>query len=103
MLTEKCSLKCRDCANLMQYYSKPVNIEKSELFEDLEDLLFLADEINEIRIIGGEPLVNKDFHEVCLKAASSDKVNKVVVYTNGTICPPDSKLKLLKNKRFLFS
>lgn len=103
VLTEKCSLKCRDCANLMQYYSEPVNIGKSELFEDLADLLSLADEINEIRIIGGEPLVNKDFHEVCLKAASSDKINKVVVYTNGTICPPDSKLKLLKNKKiFVF-
>ncbi len=103
VLTEKCSLKCKDCANLMQYYQQPVNISKQELAEDLEDLMVVADEINEIRIIGGEPMMNKDFHDVSLKAASFEKVNKVVIYTNGTICPPDTKLELLKNEKiFVF-
>ncbi len=103
VLTEKCSLKCKDCANLMQYYENPVNIDKQELIEDLEDLMVVADEVNEIRIIGGEPMMNKDFHEVSLQAASYDKVNKVVIYTNGTICPPDAKLEQLKNdKIFVF-
>ena len=47
--------------------------------------------------------MNKDFHEVSLQAASYDKVNKVVIYTNGTICPPDAKLEQLKNdKIFVF-
>ena len=72
----------------MQYYENPVNIDKQELIEDLEDLMVVADEVNE-PIIGGEPMMNKDFHEVSLQAASYDKVNKVVIYTNGTICPPD--------------
>jgi hypothetical protein len=103
ILTEKCSLKCKDCANLMQYYDNPINIDGDELFNDLEDLVAVADEINEIRIIGGEPLMNKNFHEISLKAASYDCVNKVVIYTNGTICPPDEKLKSLKNgKIFVF-
>jgi len=103
VLTEKCSLKCKDCANLMQYYKNPVNIDTHELIEDLEDLMVVADEVNEIRIIGGEPMMNKDFHEVTLQAASYDKVNKVVIYTNGTICPPDAKLEQLKNdKIFVF-
>jgi len=103
ILTEKCSLKCKDCANLMQYYSNPVNIEKQELFDDLEDLVAVCDEINEIRIIGGEPLMNKHFHEISVKAASYEKVNRVVIYTNGTICPPDEKLKLLQDEKiFVF-
>ena len=25
MLTEKCSLKCKDCSNLMQLYAKPID------------------------------------------------------------------------------
>jgi len=103
ILTEKCTLKCKDCANLMQYYEKPVNIERNELFDDLDDLVAVADEVNEVRIIGGEPLVNKSFHEISLKAASYAAVNKVVIYTNGTICPPDEKLLALKNdKIFVF-
>ena len=67
VLTEKCSLKCKDCANLMQYYQNPVNIEKQELLDDLEDLMSVADEVNEIRIIGGEPLMNKDFHDISVR------------------------------------
>lgn len=103
ILTEKCSLKCKDCANLMQYYENPINIESDELSQDLEDLCSIADEINEIRIIGGEPLMNKHFHEISLKAASYKNVNKVVIYTNGTICPPEEKIKALKNdKVFVF-
>ena len=103
VLTEKCSLKCKDCANLMQYYQNPVNIEKQELLDDLEDLMSVADEVNEIRIIGGEPLMNKDFHDISIKAASYKNIKKVVIYTNGTICPPDQKLKQLKNEKvFIF-
>ena len=67
ILTEKCSLKCKDCANLMQYYENPINIESEELIGDLHDICSIADEINEIRIIGGEPLMNKQFHEISLK------------------------------------
>lgn len=103
IITEKCSLKCKDCSNLMQYYEKPINIEDDELLQDLADICSVADEINEIRIIGGDPFVNKGFHHVVAKAASYTNVNKVVVYTNGTICPPDEKLLAIANpKTFVF-
>jgi hypothetical protein len=103
IITEKCSLKCKDCSNLMQYYDAPVNLEDEELLQDLEDICSVADEINEIRIIGGDPFVKKDFHHVVAKAASYHNVNKVVVYTNGTICPPDEKLLAIANsKTFVF-
>lgn len=103
IVTEKCSLKCKDCSNLMQYYDSPVNIEGGELLSDLEDICSVADEINEIRIIGGEPLMNKNFHHVVAAAAAYENVNKVVIYTNGTICPPDEKLVMMANpKIFVF-
>ncbi len=103
ILTEKCSLNCKDCANLMQYYENPVNIERDELLDDLKDLCTVADEINEIRIIGGEPLMNKNFHIITKEAAEYSNVNKVVIYTNGTICPPEEKIKAIRNdKVFVF-
>ena len=33
MITEKCSLKCKDCSNLMQYYQKPVNSDLNILIK----------------------------------------------------------------------
>ncbi len=103
ILTEKCSLNCKDCSNLMQYYENPVNIESEELLGDVEDICAIADEINEIRIIGGEPLMNRHFHTITRKAAEYPNVNRVVIYTNGTICPPEEKIQAIKDdKIFVF-
>jgi hypothetical protein len=103
ILTEKCSLKCVDCSNLMQYYEKPVDVSLNELQQNLDDLCQIADEINEIRIIGGDPLMNKDFHQAIIYAAGKQNVNKVVVYTNGTICPSEEKIAAIAHpKVFVF-
>lgn len=103
ILTEKCSLKCVDCSNLMQYYEKPVDIPLNELQKNLDDLCQIADEVNEIRIIGGDPLMNKDFHQAIIYAAAKQNVNKVVVYTNGTICPSEDKIAAIAHSKvFVF-
>ena len=103
ILTEKCSLKCKNCSNLMQYYENPIDVSFQELCSDLDNLCEIADEINEIRIIGGDPLMNKDFHKAISYAASKTNVKKVVVYTNGTICPPQQKITTIAHpKVFVF-
>jgi hypothetical protein len=103
IITEKCSLKCKDCSNLMQYYEAPVNIGEDELLKDIDDICAIADEINEIRVIGGDPLMNRDFHNIVAYAASKHNVNRVVVYTNGTICPSEDKIAAMANdKVFVF-
>jgi len=103
VISERCSLKCKDCSNLMQFYESPINISVEELKQNLEDLCAVADEINEIRIIGGDPFMNKDCHKAIQMAASYPQVNKVVVYTNGTICPPEEKIAAMAHeKTFIF-
>lgn len=103
IVTEKCSLKCKDCSNLMQYYEAPVDIGGEELIADIDDICAVSDEINEIRIIGGDPLMNRDFHHAVVHAASKPNVNRVVVYTNGTICPPEEKIAAIAHEKvFVF-
>jgi hypothetical protein len=103
IVTERCSLKCKDCSNLMQYYEAPVDIHDDELAADLDDVTAVADEINEIRIIGGDPFMNKSFHRAVAHAANKPGVNRVVVYTNGTICPPEQKIAAIAHEKvFVF-
>ncbi|MEJ8675819.1 radical SAM protein [Chromobacterium amazonense] len=103
IITERCSLKCKDCSNLMQYYERPQNIEIDVLREELDTICEIADEINEIRVIGGDPFMNKSFAEITSYAAGKANVNSVVVYTNGSICPPPEKISLIANKKtFVF-
>jgi len=101
VITEKCSLKCKDCSNLMQYYKKPTSYEADELFNTLDSFLAAVDEVNEFRIIGGEPFLNKDIDQVLNKIISSDKVRRIVIYTNGTIIPRPHLIPILKNQKIL--
>ena len=101
VLTEKCSLKCKDCSNLMQYYEKPVNYELDQMQQSLTNLLSLVDGIQEVRIIGGEPLVNKNFHLVINRLIHEPYVQRIVVYTNGTIAPNDDKLEMMKSDKVM--
>lgn len=103
VLTEKCSLKCKDCSNLMQFYKNPSNIGADILFSELDALCKLADEINELRIIGGDPFMNKDCCKIVSKSTKYPQINKVVVYTNGTICPKVHQLEeMVSEKTFIF-
>ena len=102
IITERCSLKCKDCSNLMQYYDTPVNCDINMLFEEIEAFCKVIDEVNEFRVIGGEPLMNPQYHLIIKKLLDEPKVKKVVIYTNGTIVPVDEKIKYLKNNKVLF-
>jgi organic radical activating enzyme len=102
MITERCSLKCRDCSNLMQYYKKPADCDINELMLSIERLCGMIDEINEFRVIGGEPLMNKDFFFVMKRLIDQPKSRKIVVYTNGTILLKPEQVGLLKSAKVLF-
>ena len=101
IITERCSLKCRDCSNLMQYYEKPRDCSIQELLLDIGNLCMIVDEVNEFRVIGGEPFMNKEFHLVIKRLVEEPKVKKIVVYTNGTILPKEEQLAFMKNEKLL--
>lgn len=91
VITECCSLKCRDCSNLMQYYQHPENVSPDEVLSDLKRILDVFI-IRELKIIGGEPFVNQ--RTLCdvinfLNGEYGEKVGKINIITNGTIIPSD--------------
>jgi len=99
VLTEKCSLKCKDCSNLMQYYQSPKNTEHSDLLQDIQNILHAVDHISEIRLIGGEPLLYKELDEVILNLRSFGNFGEIVIFTNGTIVPRESLLESCDDRR----
>jgi len=101
IITEKCSLKCVSCSNLMQYYQKPMNCNDDEIKKSIDSFCNVVDEVNEFRIIGGEPFMNKDFDLIIKRLVDEPKIRKIVPYTNGTIVPKDKKIKSLKNDKTL--
>lgn len=105
VVTEKCTLKCIDCSNLMQYYEEPQNAHEDEIIGAINNLIEAVDYIKEIRIIGGEPLMYKKLPLVLDLFQDKGKYGQIVIFTNGTIKPSQDLLDACKkhNLRFQIS
>lgn len=101
IITERCSLKCVNCSNLMQYYERPQNCETTQLLDSISNLCNVVDEINEFRVIGGEPFMNKDVHIITEALVKESKVLNVVIYTNGTILPKPEQIQGMNDAKVL--
>ena len=95
VLTERCSLRCKECSNLMQYYQCPQNFSFHILKDEIDKILKVYDFIYELRIIGGEPFMNPETTKIIDYVAKSKKIKEICIYTNGTILPNDDDLDVL--------
>ena len=102
IVTERCSMKCRDCSNLMQYYERPENADLNQTLQSIDDLCASMDEIYEVRVIGGEPFMNRDVHIIVEKLTAQPKINKVSIFTNATIVPREHQWEALKHEKVRF-
>ena len=101
MITTKCSMKCKSCANLMQYYVDAKNTDEN-ILSAVKTLSDNVDAISEFRVIGGEPLMNKNWAKIVNGIIEQDNKREVFIYTNGTIAPKDEDLKSFKGKDINF-
>ena len=98
VITECCSLRCRDCSNLMQYYVKPENLDPDEAAAGLARI-FKAMRVAQLKILGGEPFVcQKALISVLnyLREEADGRCDEVDIITNGTIMPSDECIKAMK-------
>ena len=98
-ITEKCTMKCKDCSNLMQYYDKPVHIGIKEIVESFTKLSKCVDVFKEVRVLGGEPFFNKDLYKIVNFLTGLKNVEKVAIITNATIVPKDHVLHELQHDK----
>lgn len=99
VVTERCSLKCQDCANLMQYYQNPRNMDILELKRSIDNILRKECRIFDLRILGGEPLMNKEFIKIVDWYHDEERIERISIYSNATIFPDDGILEHLKRDK----
>ncbi len=102
MITEKCSMKCKDCANLMQFYENPISDDTAEILRSIDRFCSVVDEVNEMRILGGEPFMNKEAHIIVKRLIDEPKVKKVLVYSNATIVPTKDQMAAMQSDKVLY-
>lgn len=101
VVSERCTLRCRDCSNLMQYYKKPNDYDVEKLLEGFDIFLQNISFIGELRILGGEPIVYKELTRVLLHYKSNKKIMSIGIYTNATIMPATQTLQAIKESNAL--
>ena len=99
IVTERCSMKCRDCSNLMQYYEEPQNADLNEMLSTIDSICSEMDEVYEFRVIGGEPFMNREWHLVVEKLTSMENVRRVSIFTNATILPREHQWPSLQHEK----
>jgi glycosyltransferase involved in cell wall biosynthesis len=102
MITERCSLRCKDCSNLMQYFERPVDYDPARIGFSVDTLLQNVDEIMEARVLGGDAFMSPWWAAVAEHLARSPKVRRVVVYTNGAILPKGVTISNTAKEKLVF-
>jgi hypothetical protein len=100
-ITEKCSLKCKDCSNLMQYYKKPIDTDFDILVNAMDKIMSSVDFIDELRVLGGDPFMYKELGKIINKLSTYKNVGRIVVYTNAKFIPKNQNLDYLRLPRVI--
>lgn len=90
----RCTLKCRDCGNLIPYL-------EGKLYDTkliLDNLKYITDtvKIDVLQIQGGEPFTNADIGLIVEECALNRHIGKIEIASNGTIMPSENTLRIIK-------
>lgn len=95
-LTQKCTLKCKSCNNLMQYYEEPVHFDVEEIIRSLELLMSKVDRVLIMELIGGEPFIYPELKKIIKYLQKKGFADYYEITTNGTVLPSEEIFDELK-------
>lgn len=98
MITELCSLKCKDCSLLIPYIKSPTHRNLSVLKKDIDLYFSKIDFTYRWTLTGGEPLLYPNLKEIIeyVGINYSEQIGTFQLFTNGTVLPPQDILDVLK-------
>ena len=101
-VTHHCNLKCKGCSHFSPL-SEKVFGDFDEFSKDLEQIASKIDHVGQIRLMGGEPLLNPDLYKFVEKARQVYPDSEICVVTNGIkLIAIDDRLKETMKKNDAF-
>lgn len=98
-ITEKCTLRCKHCSQLMPRFEKPIHTDVTTVVESLRRLTNMITYVQDVTLLGGEPLLHPDLPLICEevgKMKDAGKIKFVNIVSNATIIPNDKLLAVMK-------
>ena len=101
-ITDQCNLNCASCCHYASI-AKPYFVSYVQFCKDimrLSSLTLGGVELDTLGILGGEPLLHKDFISMCVFARQELPLSRIRVTTNGLLLNKLSKKDLWRGKLF---
>ncbi|MBQ6118050.1 MAG: radical SAM protein [Clostridia bacterium] len=103
-ITEFCNLNCRGCCDFSNLATEKKFYELEEFTRDFRRMAELFSNIERIRLMGGEPLLNPRLKEYVRTAREIFPVADLRIVSNGLLIPKldDDSLQVIKENRCKF-
>lgn len=102
VVTEKCTLKCKNCDAYMPYHHHPKQANYEEIIQNYNTILDVCGFVDSVDLLGGEPLLHPNLDLILKYLISDNRCGKISIISNGTIIPNPELIKCLKDKKCLF-
>ena len=105
LVTEKCNLACSFCNMFIPHYELPKHRDTQIILNDIDSYFNLVDYVSIFHLVGGEPFLHPNIKDVIeyILEKYSDKIDKFIITTNGTVLPKEEILEVLKNNNVILS
>lgn len=92
IITKRCNLKCKLCAEYAPYYKNPPQASFEEIKNAIDILFKTVDCVNDLSIVGGEIFLHKDLYDIVIYLNNYiDRAKRVILSTNGSILPAENE------------
>lgn len=98
-ITEKCSLKCKDCSSFMPKVQHPKNFAVDHIINNFEQFFRYVDKVNVVVLVGGDAMMHPDFADIVEELGKRyypDRAAHFEAYCNAVIVPNERVLQVLK-------
>lgn len=99
VLTERCTLRCRECDNLMRHFKAPKSLDVDLILDSLQKIVDTVDVLPFCELIGGEPFLAGSLRQVLEFLLKEEKVLRIEITTNGTVLPKREDISVLRNNK----
>lgn len=96
IVTEQCTLSCKECINLIPHIRKKKHYPAEQLLRCSANLLQSLGYLTAATLIGGEPFVYPELAELVEGLSKSEKIGRIEIVTNGTVLPEKQVLARFK-------
>ena len=98
-ITERCTLRCRDCSHLIPRYQNAKDYNIEEIIGNLNKISKMVERISDLIILGGEPLLHKGLYQLLEWGYQQKCIGTLTIVSNGSVMPDEKLLSVMKETK----